>query len=185
MRRVGSLILECAMATRVPAGGALAVDRDRFAQAVTDLVGYGWGFDARNLGADVDIDAFAIATGNDWRAIEAGAHAFAARSGRYTSLTKWSADENGNLCGSLEMPIKVGTVGTAVESNPTAALNLHLLGVKSATELAQVMGAAGLAQNFSAIRALATEGIQKGHMTLHARSVVTAAGAPAPRKSAI
>ncbi len=131
-----------------------------------------------NKGIMNGIDPVAIATGNDWRAIEAGAHAFAARSGRYTSLTKWSADENGDLRGSLEMPIKVGTVGTAVESNPTAALNRRLLGVESATELAQVMGAAGLAQNFAAIRALATEGIQKGHMTLHARSVVTAAGAP-------
>jgi hydroxymethylglutaryl-CoA reductase len=130
-----------------------------------------------NKGIMNGIDPVAIATGNDWRAIEAGAHAFAARSGRYTSLTKWWADEDGNLCGSLEMPIKVGTVGTAVDSNPTAALNLRLLGVESATELAQVMGAAGLAQNFAAIRALATEGIQKGHMTLHARSVVTAAGA--------
>ena len=124
------------------------------------------------------IDPVAIATGNDWRAIEAGAHAFAARSGRYTSLTKWWVDEEGNLCGSLEMPIKVGTVGTAVDSNPTAALNMRLLGVDSATELAQIMGAAGLAQNFAAIRALATEGIQKGHMTLHARGVVIAAGAP-------
>ncbi len=131
-----------------------------------------------NNGIMNGIDPIAIATGNDWRALEAGAHAFAARSGRYTSLTKWSADENGNLCGSLEMPIKVGTVGTAVESNPTAALNLRLLGVESAIELAQVMGAVGLAQNFAAIRALATEGIQKGHMTLHARSVVTAAGSP-------
>jgi len=131
-----------------------------------------------NKGIMNGIDPVAIATGNDWRAIEAGAHAFAARSGRYTSLTKWSADENGNLCGSLEMPIKVGIVGTAVESNPTAALNLRLLGVESAIELAQVMGAVGLAQNFAAIRALATEGIQKGHMTLHARSVVTAAGSP-------
>ncbi len=131
-----------------------------------------------NKGIMNGVDPIAIATGNDWRAIEAGAHAFAARSGRYTSLTKWSADESGNLCGSLEMPIKVGIVGTVVDSNPTAALNIRLLGVKSATELAQVMGAAGLAQNFAAIRALATEGIQKGHMTLHARSVVTAAGAP-------
>ena len=131
-----------------------------------------------NKGIMNGIDPVAIATGNDWRAIEAGAHAFAARGGRYTSLTKWWADEDGNLCGSLEMPIKVGTVGTAVDSNPTAALNIRLLGVDSATELAQVMGAAGLAQNFAAIRALATEGIQKGHMTLHARSVVTAAGVP-------
>jgi hydroxymethylglutaryl-CoA reductase len=131
-----------------------------------------------NKGIMNGIDPVAIATGNDWRAIEAGAHAFAARSGRYTSLTKWWADEEGNLCGNLEMPLKVGTVGSAVESNPTAALNVRLLCVESATELAQVMAAAGLAQNFAAIRALATEGIQKGHMTLHARSVVTAAGAP-------
>ena len=119
-----------------------------------------------------------IATGNDWRAIEAGAHAYAARGGRYSSLTTWSADEHGNLCGEIEIPIKVGIVGAPIESNPTVALNLRILGVESATELATVMACAGLAQNFAAIRALATEGIQKGHMTLHARSVVTAAGAP-------
>ncbi|HEY5623153.1 MAG TPA: hydroxymethylglutaryl-CoA reductase, degradative [Gammaproteobacteria bacterium] len=131
-----------------------------------------------NKGIMNGIDPIAIATGNDWRAIEAGAHAYAARSGRYSSLTQWTADAEGNLCGALEMPLKVGTVGSAVETNPTVALNLRLLGVESATELAKVMAAAGLAQNFAAIRALATEGIQKGHMTLHARSVVTAAGAP-------
>jgi hydroxymethylglutaryl-CoA reductase len=131
-----------------------------------------------NKGIMNGIDPVAIATGNDWRAIEAGAHAYAARGGRYSSLTTWSADEQGNLCGSIEIPIKVGIVGAPIESNPTVALNLRLLDVDSATELAQVMGAVGLAQNFAAIRALATEGIQKGHMTLHARSVVTAAGAP-------
>jgi hydroxymethylglutaryl-CoA reductase len=131
-----------------------------------------------NKGIMNGIDPIAIATGNDWRAIEAGAHAYAARGGRYSSLTTWSADEHGNLCGSIEIPIKVGIVGAPLESNPTVALNLRLLGVESATELAQVMAAVGLAQNFAAIRALATEGIQKGHMTLHARSVVTAAGAP-------
>jgi hydroxymethylglutaryl-CoA reductase len=131
-----------------------------------------------NKGIMNGIDPVAIATGNDWRAIEAGAHAYAARSGRYSSLTDWWADEQGNLCGRIELPIKVGIVGAPIESNPTVALNLRLLGVESATELAQVMGAVGLAQNFAAIRALATEGIQKGHMTLHARSVVTAAGAP-------
>jgi hydroxymethylglutaryl-CoA reductase len=123
------------------------------------------------------IDPVAIATGNDWRAIEAGAHAYAARSGRYSSLTRWSVDEDGNLCGAIEIPIKVGIVGAPLESNPTVALNLRLLGVKSATELGEVMASVGLAQNFAAIRALATEGIQRGHMTLHARSVVTAAGA--------
>jgi hydroxymethylglutaryl-CoA reductase len=131
-----------------------------------------------NKGIMNGIDPVAIATGNDWRAIEAGAHAYAARSGRYSSLTDWWADEQGNLCGRIEVPIKVGIVGAPIESNPTVALNLRLLGVQSATELAQIMGAVGLAQNFAAIRALATEGIQKGHMTLHARSVVTAAGAP-------
>ncbi|HEX5420528.1 MAG TPA: hydroxymethylglutaryl-CoA reductase, degradative [Gammaproteobacteria bacterium] len=130
-----------------------------------------------NKGIMNGIDPLAIATGNDWRAIEAGAHAYAARSGRYTSLTSWTADDEGNLCGSIEIPIKVGIVGGPLESNPTVALNLRLLGVRSATELASVMAAVGLAQNFAAIRALATEGIQKGHMTLHARSVVTAAGA--------
>jgi hydroxymethylglutaryl-CoA reductase len=130
-----------------------------------------------NKGIMNGIDPVAIATGNDWRAIEAGAHAYAARSGRYTSLTTWTADDEGNLCGSIEVPIKVGIVGAPLESNPTVALNLRLLGVQSARELAELMGAVGLAQNFAAIRALATEGIQKGHMTLHARSVVTAAGA--------
>ena len=130
-----------------------------------------------NKGIMNGIDPIAIATGNDWRAIEAGAHAYAARGGRYTSLTKWSVDEDGNLCGAIEIPIKVGIVGAPLESNPTVALNLRLLDVESATELAEVMAAVGLAQNFAAIRALATEGIQRGHMTLHARSVVTAAGA--------
>ncbi len=131
-----------------------------------------------NKGIMNGVDPIAIATGNDWRAIEAGAHAYAARGGRYTSLTNWWVDECGHLCGSIELPIKVGIVGAPLRSNPTAALNIRLLGVKSATELAQVMAAVGLAQNFAAIRALATEGIQKGHMTLHARSVVIAAGVP-------
>ncbi len=131
-----------------------------------------------NKGVMNGIDPIAIATGNDWRAIEAGAHAYAARGGRYTSLTTWSADEQGDLRGSIEIPIKVGIVGAQQASNPTVALNMKLLDTDSATELAEVMAAAGLAQNFAAIRALATEGIQKGHMTLHARSVVTAAGAP-------
>ncbi len=131
-----------------------------------------------NKGIMNGIDPLAIATGNDWRAIEAGAHAYAARSGRYSSLTRWWADESGALCGSIEIPIKVGVVGGPLESNPTVALNLRMLGTESATELGAVMAAVGLAQNFAALRALATEGIQKGHMTLHARSVVTAAGAP-------
>jgi len=132
-----------------------------------------------NKGIMNGVDAVALATGNDWRAIEAGAHAYAARHGRYSSLTEWWKDEAGNLRGSIEMPMKVGIVGGPLESNPGVAMNLRLLGVGSATELAEVMAAVGLAQNFAALRALATDGIQAGHMTLHARSVVKAAGAPA------
>jgi hydroxymethylglutaryl-CoA reductase len=132
-----------------------------------------------NKGVMNGIDAVALATGNDWRAIEAGAHAYAARHGRYTSLTEWWKDDEGNLRGRIELPMKVGIVGGPLQSNPGVAMNLRLLGVESATELAEVMAAVGLAQNFAALRALATEGIQTGHMTLHARSVVKAAGTPA------
>ena len=131
-----------------------------------------------NKGIMNGIDAVALATGNDWRAIEAGAHAYAARHGRYSALSKWSIDNKGNLIGKIELPIKVGTVGGPMESNPAVALNLRILNVVSAMELASVMAAVGLAQNFSALKALVTEGIQKGHMTLHARSVVKAAGTP-------
>jgi hydroxymethylglutaryl-CoA reductase len=133
-----------------------------------------------NKGIMNGIDAVALATGNDWRAIEAGAHAFAAQNNsHYSALSRWYQDEDGNLHGELELPLKVGIVGGPLESNPSVAVNLRLLGVESATELAQVMAAAGLAQNFAALRALATDGIQTGHMTLHARTVVKAAGTPA------
>jgi len=132
-----------------------------------------------NKGIMNGIDAVALATGNDWRAIEAGAHAYAARHGRYSSLSQWWKDDDGNLRGQLELPLKVGIVGGPLESNPGVAMNLRMMGVNSATELAEVMAAVGLAQNFAALRALATDGIQTGHMTLHARSVVKAAGAPA------
>src|SRR5690606_16868104 len=131
-----------------------------------------------NKGIMNGIDAVALATGNDWRAIEASCHAWAARSGRYSSLTRWYKDDAGNLVGELELPLKVGIVGGSLQSNPTVAMNHRLVGVQSATELAELMAAAGLAQNFSAIRALSTEGIQQGHMTLHARSVAATAGAP-------
>ncbi len=130
-----------------------------------------------NKGIMNGIDAVALATGNDWRAIEAGAHAYAARGQGYTSLTRWVTAADGALQGSIEIPLKVGIVGGPLESNPTVAMNLRMLGVESARELAEVMGAVGLAQNFSALRALVTDGIQKGHMTLHARSVAVAAGA--------
>ena len=131
-----------------------------------------------NKGIMNGVDAVALATGNDWRAIEAGAHAYASRLGRYTALSKWSKNDNGDLIGQIELPIKVGIVGAPIESNPAVALNLRILNVDSATELSKVMAAVGLAQNFSALKALATDGIQKGHMTLHARSVVKAADTP-------
>ena len=131
-----------------------------------------------NNGIMNGVDAVALATGNDWRAIEAGAHAYASRLGRYTALSKWSKNDKGDLIGQIELPIKVGIVGAPIESNPAVALNLRILNVDSATELSKVMAAVGLAQNFSALKALATDGIQKGHMTLHARSVVKAADTP-------
>ena len=132
-----------------------------------------------NKGIMNGIDAVALATGNDWRAIEAAAHAHAARGGHYSSLSRWTKNDDGDLVGWMEIPLKVGTVGGPLQSNPTVALNHRLINTQSARELAEVMGAVGLAQNFAALRALASEGIQHGHMTLHARSVATAAGATA------
>jgi hydroxymethylglutaryl-CoA reductase len=130
-----------------------------------------------NKGIMNGIDAVVIATGNDWRAIEAGAHAYASRSGRYTSLSTWGQDAAGNLVGTLELPMAVGTVGGATRVHPTARLALKLMGIQSASELGQIAAAVGLAQNLAALRALATEGIQRGHMALHARQVAIAAGA--------
>jgi hydroxymethylglutaryl-CoA reductase len=131
-----------------------------------------------NKGVMNGVDAVALATGNDWRAIEAAAHAYAARGGRYTSLTRWYQNARGDLVGEIEIPMKVGTVGGSLETNPTVRINHRLLGSPSAPELAAIMGAVGLAQNFAALRALSTDGIQQGHMTLHARSVATTAGVP-------
>lgn len=130
-----------------------------------------------NKGVMNGVDAVAIATGNDWRALEAAAHAYAARGKSYTSLTRWYRNERGDLVGSIEMPMKVGIVGGNLQSNPTVGINHRLLGIESGRELAEIMGAVGLAQNFSALRALVTDGIQQGHMTLHARSVAMAAEA--------
>ena len=130
-----------------------------------------------NKGVMNGIDAVAIATGNDWRAIEAGAHAFAAAAGHYQALTRWSVADNGELLGEITLPLKVGTVGGTLSSNPAAALGVAMTGAQSASELAGIMAAVGLAQNFAALRALATSGIQAGHMKLHARSVAAAAGA--------
>lgn len=130
-----------------------------------------------NKGIMNGVDAVVIATGNDWRAIEAGAHAYAARHGRYSSLSTWSQDEAGNLVGTLEMPMAVGVVGGATRVHPTARLALKIMGVESASQLAEIIVSVGLAQNLAALRALATEGIQRGHMSLHARQVAAAAGA--------
>ncbi len=130
-----------------------------------------------NKGIMNGVDAVVIATGNDWRAIEAGAHAYAARSGKYTSLSTWGSDGDGNLVGSLEMPMAVGIVGGATKVHPGAQAALKLMDVKTAAELAEVIVSVGLAQNMAALRALATEGIQRGHMSLHARQVAIAAGA--------
>jgi hydroxymethylglutaryl-CoA reductase len=130
-----------------------------------------------NKGIMNGVDAVVIATGNDWRAIEAGAHAYAARSGRYTSLSNWDKDKDGNLVGTLEMPMAVGIVGGATRVHPAAQAAVKLMGVKTANELAEIIASVGLAQNMAALRALATEGIQRGHMSLHARQVAIAAGA--------
>ncbi|MEW6287645.1 MAG: hydroxymethylglutaryl-CoA reductase, degradative [Chloroflexota bacterium] len=130
-----------------------------------------------NKGIMNGVDAVVIATGNDWRAIEAGAHAYAARSGRYTSLSTWGKDADGNLVGTLEMPMAVGIVGGATKVHPAAQAAVKLMGVKTASELAEIIVSVGLAQNLAALRALATEGIQRGHMSLHARQVAIAAGA--------
>ncbi len=130
-----------------------------------------------NKGIMNGIDAVALATGNDWRAIEAGAHAYAARNGRYTSLTRWRVNDKGDLTGEIELPLAAGMVGGATRVHPSARAALKIMGVRTARELAEVMACVGLAQNFAAIRALANEGIQRGHMTLHARQVAMAAGA--------
>jgi hydroxymethylglutaryl-CoA reductase len=130
-----------------------------------------------NKGIMNGIDAVVIATGNDWRAIEAGAHAYAARDGQYTSLTKWWQDENGNLRGAIELPMAVGIVGGATRVHPAAQIALKILGIQSARHLAEIIAAVGMAQNLAAMRALATEGIQNGHMRMHARQLAVAAGA--------
>jgi hydroxymethylglutaryl-CoA reductase len=130
-----------------------------------------------NKGIMNGVDAVVTATGNDGRAVEAGAHAFAARSGSYTPLSRWERDAGGRLAGFLEMPMAVGVVGGATRVQPVAQTALRILGVRSARELAEVIVAVGLAQNLAALRALATEGIQRGHMRLHARQVAIAAGA--------
>ena len=130
-----------------------------------------------NKGIMNGVIAVVNATGNDTRAIEAGAHCYAARGGHYTSLTTWEKDADGNLVGTLEMPMAVGLVGGATKVNPISQIAIKILGVKTAVELGEIIGAVGLAQNLAAIRILATEGVQRGHMSLHAKNIAAMAGA--------
>jgi len=130
-----------------------------------------------NKGIMNGIDPVVVATGNDWRAIEAGAHAYAARDGRYTSLTRWERNAAGDLVGTIELPMALGLVGGATKTHPAAQAALALMDVQSSGELAMITAAVGLAQNLAALRALATEGIQRGHMSLHARNIAITAGA--------
>ncbi len=154
-------------------------------ETVRDGIIAAWAFAAtdpyraatHNKGIMNGVDSVVVATGNDWRAIEAGAHAYAARSGKYTSLSTWGKDADGNLVGTLEMPMAVGIVGGATKVHPAAQAAVKLMGIKTASELAEIIVSVGLAQNMAALRALATEGIQRGHMSLHARQVALAAGA--------
>ena len=131
------------------------------------------------------ISAVVLATGNDTRAVEAGCHSHAARDGRYTTLSHMEKDADSDLVATLEVPMPVGLVGGATKTHPTARAAVRLLGVDTAAELAQVIVAVGLAQNMGAVRALATEGIQRGHMTLHARNVAISAGASGEEVDAV
>ncbi|MBD9627001.1 hydroxymethylglutaryl-CoA reductase, degradative [Ensifer sp. ENS06] len=156
-------------------------DGDRIASGIVEACAFAivdpYRAATHNKGIMNGIDPVVVATGNDWRAIEAGAHVWATRSGRYTSLTQWEIDAKGNLVGTIEMPMALGLVGGATKTHPAARAALKILGVGSAQELAEVTVAVGLAQNMAALRALASEGIQKGHMALHARNIAIVAGA--------
>lgn len=134
-----------------------------------------------NKGIMNGISAAVLATGNDTRAIESGAHAYAAMGGRYTSLTVWEKDKDGNLNGSIEIPLALGLVGGATKIHPTAKTAVKILGIKTAKELSEIIGCLGLAQNLAALKVLATEGVQKGHMSLHARNIAVTAGVPEDR----
>ena len=130
-----------------------------------------------NKGITNGISALALATGNDFRAVEAGLHSYAARSGQYKPVSVWERDGNGDLAGSIEFPTPIGTVGGMSKLHPVARIALKILGVKNAKELSEVFGAVGLVQNFAVLRALVTEGLQRGHMSLHAKNIAMMAGA--------
>lgn len=161
--------------TKEALGGERVVEGILYAQAFAEADPYR--ATTHNKGIMNGVIAVVNATGNDTRAIEAGAHAYAARSGRYTSLTTWEKDPEGNLAGTLEIPMAVGLVGGATKINPVFQASLKILGVTSAVELGEIIAAVGLAQNLAAIRVLATEGVQSGHMSLHAKNIAVMAGA--------
>jgi hydroxymethylglutaryl-CoA reductase len=169
------LVRATAVFERDGVGGEEVVDGVVNAYAFADADPYRCA--THNKGIMNGVVAVGIACGQDIRALEAGAHSYASRTGRYKPLTTWEKDKDGNLVGRLEMPMAVGLVGGAARTHPAARASIKILGVKTATELAEVMGAVGLAQNFAALRALASEGIQRGHMKLHSRNVAVSAGA--------
>ena len=169
------LVRATAVFEKEAVGGEEVVDGVVDAYAFADADPYRCA--THNKGIMNGVDAVGIACGQDIRALEAGAHSYASRTGSYKPLTVWEKDTDGNLVGKLEMPMAVGLVGGAARTHPAARASIKILGVKTAIELAEVMGAVGLAQNFAALRALASEGIQKGHMKLHAFNVATSAGA--------
>jgi len=156
-------------------GGEAAVDGIVYAYAFAEADPYRCS--THNKGIMNGVIAVAIACGQDIRALEAGAHSYATKHGGYKPLSTWEKNQEGDLVGTLEMPMAVGLVGGAAKTHPAAKAAIKIIGVKTAIELAEVMGAVGLAQNFAALRALASEGIQKGHMKLHARNVAANAGA--------
>jgi hydroxymethylglutaryl-CoA reductase len=167
---------------RVP-GDALATDEMSGSEVIDGIVNASrfaeldpYRAATHNKGIMNGVDAVVIATGNDWRAVEAGAHAYAARSGRYQPLAVWRRDGDA-VEGRLELPLALGTVGGTLRVHPAARLSLRMLGVTDAQQLAAIAASVGLASNLAAVRALATDGIQRGHMGLHARSVALAAGA--------
>jgi len=153
---------------------------DRIIDAYNFAVGDQFRCTTHNKGIMNGIDAVVIATGNDFRAIESGAHSFGAYTGSYSPLTHYEKNAEGDLVGTIELPLAVGTVGGSTRTNPIAKISLKILGVKTAKELSEVIAAVGLAQNFAAIRALACEGIQQGHMKLHAKNIAVIAGAEGP-----
>lgn len=185
MRILSNYATECLATARckIPANDlkTLNISGEEIRDRIVEASEFAWADPYRavtnNKGIMNGIDAVVIATGNDWRAIEAGAHAYASHSGQYRSLTKWRKDSEGNLIGTITLPLPIGTVGGSISFHPGAKLTHNILENPTAEQLEGIIASVGLAQNFAAIRALVTEGIQKGHMGLQARSLAINAGA--------